>query len=304
MSVQVRETKRRISGVRQIQKATNAMEMIAAARIARDKTAAMNSQRYTDRLAQLLSELHQAASEAAHPMTAASKAQEMCLVVFGSDRGLCGGFNTALMEKLKAFHSGNANRDLRLIVMGKIVNRRALHHGYKIEHFATQPVRRSAAGETAAKAHALPPEIAQMAALITDSFLKGRFGEIHILYSKFISPLRQEPVVERLLPADLSATPVQRDAARRGEGGGLAGAIFEPAPQAILELLMPEYVRRRIYNAFLNSVASETGARQTSMRRATENAAEMLDELTREYSRLRQEGITGEMIELAAGSMK
>jgi F-type H+-transporting ATPase subunit gamma len=67
---------------------------------------------------------------------------------------------------------------------------------------------------------------------------------------------------------------------------------------------MPEYVRRRIYNAFLNSVASETGARQSAMRRATENAEEMLDELTREYSRLRQEGITGEMIELAAGSMK
>jgi F-type H+-transporting ATPase subunit gamma len=303
MSVQVRETKRRISGVRQIQKATNAMEMIAGARIARDKTAAMNSQRYTDRLAQLLFELHEATPEATHPMTAASKAKDICLIVFGSDRGLCGGFNTALIEKLEAFHKGNAGRDLRLIVMGKIVNRRALHHGYKIDHFATQPSRRSSGGETAAVNHALPPEIAQIASLVTDSFLKGTFGEIHILYSKFISPLRQEPVVERLLPTDVSATPIPRAPASRGSGA-LTGAIFEPAPQAILELLMPEYVKRRIYNAFLNSVASETGARQSAMRRATENAEEMLDDLTREYSRLRQEGITGEMIELAAGSMK
>jgi F-type H+-transporting ATPase subunit gamma len=187
--------------------------------------------------------------------------------------------------------------------MGKIVNRRALHHEYRVDHFTTQPARRSSVGEGDATHHALPPEIAQMASLVTDLFLKGTVGEIHILYSKFISPLRQEPVVERLLPADLSATPIQRVPASRG-GGALVGAIFEPAPQAILELLMPEYVRRRIYNAFLNSVASETGARQSAMRRATENAEEMLDELTREYSRLRQEGITGEMIELAAGSMK
>jgi F-type H+-transporting ATPase subunit gamma len=300
MSVEVREIKRRIGGVRQIQKATSAMEMIAAARMARDKVAVTNSQRYAVRLAQLLCDMRGAASEGEHPLMTASAGQDTCLLLFGSDKGLCGGFNTALMEKLGAFRKMNEKKNLRLTIMGKIVNRRATHQEYAVDSFFRQPGR-SATKDGAPKS-AFPAEIDQIVSTVTDSFLKGTFAEVYILYSRFISPVRQEPVVEKLLPVDFSADPL-RGIGSSCKAGELNGAICEPGPAAIFDRLLLEYVRRWIYNAFLNSVASETGARQTAMGRATENAEEMLDELTLTYSRLRQESITTEMLELVGGSM-
>jgi F-type H+-transporting ATPase subunit gamma len=302
MSVEVREIKRRIGGVRQIQKATSAMEMIAAARMARDKAAATNSQRYAVRLAQLLCDIRGAAADAEHPLMTASAGENICLLLFGSDKGLCGGFNTALMEKLGAFRKMNEKKNLKLTVMGKIVNRRAIFQDYTVDSFFRQPARVPTGTERMTPKSAFPAEITQIASTVTDSFLKGDFAEVHVLYSKFISPIRQEPVVEKLLPVDFSVNPLRSIGAGR-EASELNMAIFEPGPAAIFDRLLLEYVRRWIYNAFLNSVASETGARQTAMGRATENAEEMLDELTLTYSRLRQESITTEMLELVGGSM-
>ena len=302
MSVEVREIKRRIGGVRQIQKATSAMEMIAAARMARDKAAVMNSQRYAVKLAQLLCDIRSAASGVEHPMMAAPTGQNICLLMFGSDKGLCGGFNTALMEKLGAFRKANEEKNLTLTIMGKIVNRRAIHQEYTVDLFFRQPARGAVPTGGISLKSAFPSEIDQIVSTTTDSFLKGTFSEVHVLYSKFISPIRQEPVIEKLLPVDFSSDPLRAIAAG-GKAGDLGMAIFEPVAGEIFDRLLREYVRRWIYNAFLNSVASETGARQTAMGRATENAEEMLDELTLTYSRLRQESITTEMLELVGGSM-
>jgi F-type H+-transporting ATPase subunit gamma len=302
MSVELREVKRRIGGVRQIHKATSAMEKIASARLGRDKTAVMNSRRYAGTLSRTLFEIHNAAPESMHSLTSPSKGKNICVILFGSDRGLCGGFNTTLMDKMMQFREHSTGRNVRVIVMGKVVNRRATHQGYSIEQSFLQPTRhlREETDGMKSPSSLMPKEITQIAAMVTDSFVKGTYGEVHLIYSKFVSAMRQEPVIEKLLPVE----PAGMASSLKDKPGGLTMAIFEPAPNMILDRLLPEYVRRRIYDAFLNSVASETGARQTAMRRATDNADEMITDLMLMYSQLRQEDITTQMIELASGSMR
>jgi len=302
MSVELREVKRRIGGVRQIHKATSAMEKIASARLGRDKTAVMNSRRYTGTLTRTLFEIHNASPESTHSLMSPSKGKKTCVILFGSDRGLCGGFNTALMDKMGQFREQNTGRNISVIVMGKVVNRRSTHQGYSIEQFFLQPVRRlmEEADGTKPLFTAMPDEISRIASMVTESFLNATYGEVYLIYSRFVSGVRQEPVIDKLLPVQ-TAAPASSE---HDKPSGLKMAIFEPGPGMILDRLLPEYVRRRIYDAFLNSVASETGARQTAMLRASDNADEMISDLLLTYSRLRQEDITTQMIELASGSMK
>lgn len=295
MSVELREVKRRIQGVRQIHKATSAMEKIASARLARDKAAAGGAGRYTERLAAILDGVLEAVPEVVLPLMGGRDTGPSCLVMFGSERGLCGGYNSALMDQGKRFHEEHAATGVRVISMGKVMNRRVERAGFEVDRQFHQP----GAGSRTPGRFTMPGEVDELARLLVDRFLTGVYRDVSLLYFQYAPGLRQDVRTEPLLPIR-----VRRSAsARRAQASPYDLAILEPAPADLLARMLPELVRWRVYEAFVNSMASETVARQVAMRRATDNAEEMLNELLLSYSRLRQEDITTQMLEIVGGSI-
>jgi len=277
MSVELREVRKRIGVTRQIRKMTGAMQRVASVRLVNDRRAVENSRRYAERLTGLVRELTAVAADVGHPLLALKPPGPVMVIVFGSERGLCGGFNAGLMNKALAFVRSDPARPARFTVIGKATHRKARRMGLDVGGYlppAPQPARAS-----------LIDEITER---ITDAFLKGETSEVYVLYSRFVSGLRQTLTVERILPVSL--TPA--------DGAPWNAALFEPGAEQILLRLLPESVRQSIAQAFLNSAASESAARQMAMGRATENAGEMLEDLMASHRRLRQQRVTTQILEL------
>jgi len=198
----------------------------------------------------------------------------IALIVCGADRGLCGAFNTGLMNAAARFRAEHAERDVQLFLRGKVVYRRALRREWPNLH-AVQ-------------------DVDEVIARTMDAFLDGPVAEVHVLYWKHLGGLRQEIRLEQILPTPFTARV-------SGDRASFDRRMLEPGPEVIIDRLLPEYVRRSVHNAYYNSMAAENAARQASMARATENAGELASTLSRQYSRLRQENITTEMLELISG---
>jgi len=280
MSVEFQRVKKRIGVTSQIRQVTRAMERVASARLANDRKAMERSQRYTERLTELLTEISSAAGDVDHLLLTEKQTGPTRIIVFGSERGLCGGFNSSLVNEVTPFMKRPSVQQASFITVGKVIHRKIRKMGLDVlDHFA-QPSR-------ANRAETLD-EIADQA---VHSFLAGKCGEVHVLYSKFVSGLRQVAAVWRILPVPFLP----------GSAGKASATIFEPDAEKMLHRLLPEFVRQMIDFAFLSSVASENAARQVAMSRATDNAGEMLDDLRAQYRRVRQETITTQMLELLSG---
>jgi F-type H+-transporting ATPase subunit gamma len=302
-NVRLREVRRSILTTSQIRQVTNAMQKVASARLASDRKAAMTSRRYTERLAEVIADIAAELPDFTHPLTTPDRALSgrRSIIVFGSDRGLCGGYNSRILETLERFVGRDAVKDTALAVVGKVVGRRIRRFGLTIDRFFNLPARRTTPGpadsDTAPKTRS--DLVRDLTTWATDSFLKDGVDEVFLLYTRFDSSLVQVPTIKRMLPLPLSETQVSGKPARKP--GALATASFEPAPDIILGRLLPEFLRQMVDDAYLNSIASENAMRQAAMSRASENAGRMLGDLGQQYRRLRQESITTEMIELAGG---
>lgn len=286
-SVELREVKSRIATTGQIRQVTSAMQQVATARLGNDRRVAEVSIRYTQRLLAVLREVRGALGDVTHPYLQTDSRGPIGLLVIGSDRGLCGGYHSMLMEKVAAFADERGRGDLRLFTVGKIVTRRARRMGLTVEQSFPQPTRPGS--RKSGSSHGSDAGVREITAAVTRQFETGACRELHGAYVYFVSGYRQEPTTERVLPMALGDS-VQSQ---------FPGAGFEPAPRVLLDTLLLEYARQLVEHMFLHSVASENAARQVAMSRASENASDMLRELKLRYSRLRQESITTEMLELA-----
>jgi F-type H+-transporting ATPase subunit gamma len=283
MSTQLKEVRRRIGNTLQIRRVTGTLQRVAAARLPGDQEAIARSNQYTQRLRLLVRDLFAEAPGTDHPfLRGGPEGSALGVVVFGSERGLCGGFNYGLVGALEDFVADQAGRRVRLWTVGKIIGRRVGRLALDLDTALDQPLRNRRA-ET----------IDRVADALAEDFSAGKLGEVHVLYSRSLSPVRQEPVLEKVLPLERPET----------SGGQPTPRLFEPAPGQILQSLLPEYFRQVLDHAFLESLEAEDAARQSAMSRATDNAGRIAEDLRRQYSRLRQESITTEMIELAGGGM-
>jgi F-type H+-transporting ATPase subunit gamma len=280
MSVELQKVKRRIGVTRQIGKVTSAMEKVASARLANDRKAMENSARYTARLTALLDDLSSVVGDVDHPLLKERKAGARLVIVFGSERGLCGGFNSSLVDEVTAFMARPSVQPAGFISVGKVINRRLRRSGLDVIRHFPQPLRRNRA-----------EVLDELTQIVLNRFLTGACAEVHVVYAKFVSGLRQVAGAWRILPAPFLP----------GAKPGGDATIFEPQARDILYRLLPEFVRQMIDFAFLSSVASENAARQMAMSRATDNAEEMLEDLVGQYRRVRQETITTEMLQLISG---
>jgi F-type H+-transporting ATPase subunit gamma len=208
------------------------------------------------------------------------------LVVISGDRGLCGAFNSNIIRRSLDFlraHQDDPEISLTLMVVGRKVRdfyRRRGQYTVRSEY--------ANLFDKLAYTHA-----AQIAQDFTRAYLAEEVDEVHLVYNEFKSVATQRVVVEQLLPIQPAEVP---------EGTPVVEFIFEPSPTAVLERLLPKHVEVQVYRALMESLAAEYGARMTAMENATKNASEMIDLLTLQFNKARQERITKELLEIVGGA--
>jgi F-type H+-transporting ATPase subunit gamma len=271
--------RKRISSIRNTQQITKAMKMVSAAKLRRAQEAAVQARPYADKMIELLKNLSARVSREAHPLLKVREEKKIHLVLFTSDRGLCGGYNANLIRAAESFIRREGNgKEINLILVGR---KGADHFRRRRAQIADRHV-----NILATPAEDLAGEIAEK---VIDRFIKGETDAVYILYSHFRSALSQVPTLEKLLPVALSATenPDQ-----------LTEYLYEPGVEALLASLLPRVAEVAIFRALLEATASEHGARMTAMDSATSNASKMMGTLTLQMNRARQASITRELMEI------
>ena len=281
----LRDIRRRIRSVQSTQKITRAMKLVAAAKLRRAQERILAARPYAGKMAELLGNLVMAAGTdgAAHPLLEQREGPRRQIVIITADRGLAGAFNSNILRNALALIRESSQADLTLVVVG-----RKARDFYRRRQWT---VKRSLLGfwDRLAFSHAQ-----ELADFFMAQFLEGEVDEVHLVYNEFRSVAVQRPVRVRLLPIARAAGP--------GADAQPVEYLYEPGPEAILGDLLPRHVRTQVYRALMESVAGEHGARMTAMEAATKNAKEMIDVLTIQYNKARQEKITKELLDIVGGA--
>ncbi|NLI91041.1 MAG: F0F1 ATP synthase subunit gamma [Peptococcaceae bacterium] len=275
----VRDIRRRIRSVSNMQQITKAMKMVAAAKLRRAQEKVIASRPYAKQIQDVLSRLVQAQTDVSHPLLEKRPVKKIGYILVTSDRGLCGGFNANLIRMTRSVLDEQKNAETGLVAVGRkgsdYFGRRKVEIISRFTGLGDSPDFNQAR---------------QIAGEIIGLYTSGQLDEVYLVYSKFISVLTQEPTLAKILPIEPSEE----------EAGGQY--IFEPSPQQMLESLLPNYLESQIFSALLESKASEMGAKMTAMDSATENAKEMIEKLTLAMNRARQAAITKEISEIVGGA--
>lgn len=280
----LRDIRRRINSVKSTQQITKAMKMVAAAKLRRAQERLMEARPYAERLGDLLA--HVAAQEGAamHPLLKTREANRLCYIVVTSDRGLCGSFNSNSIRRAKAeIDSQLAAEEVTLLTVG----RKATDFYIKRDY----PVLEKYVGifDSLEFQHS-----AHISTLIQDIYRSEACDRVFAVYNSFKSAGTQIIKVQQLLP-------IKAEAPEAGDYQTV-DYLYEPDPQKILEELVPKNLNVQIWRILLESYASEQGARMVAMDSATENASDMIYDLTLYYNKVRQASITKEISEIVGGA--
>ena len=276
-----RDIRRRIGSVKNIKQITRAMQFVAASKLKRAQDATLAARPYSEKLDEVLADLAAVLGGDDHPLLADRAGGKRLIVLITTDRPLAGPLNTNIIRFVARDNIDNPG-DLAVITVGRKGRDAMRRAGVPLEaHFATF-------GDRPTFADVLP-----LARLVNDDFLAGTHDRVDIVYSHWVSTLVQRPT-------SLTILPVQPAADTEGIPGNQF--IFEPSASAVLEQLLPRYVATRLFQAVLEAKASEESSRMVAMKNATENAEELIEDLTLSYNKVRQANITREMIEIASGA--
>src|ERR671918_1528919 len=287
----LKDIRGRIGSVRNIAQITRAMEMVAASRMKRAQDAILAARPYSDELRDALSRVAAVVGEEVDPLLARPPVRRVALIMITTDRGLAGSLNAnAIRAALRWAQSkiggsdGEGRVEVEAITIGRKGRDGLRRAGIPIAaHF-------SQLGDRPAFSDVTP-----IARIVVEDFLEEKYDEIDVAYSTFITTLTQRPEITPLLPI---ATP-QQEAGAEIENDEY---LFEPSPEAVLSRLLPHFMAVDLYRAVLENQASEQSARMIAMRNSTDNANELIEDLTLVYNKTRQATITREMIEIASGA--
>jgi|KBSMisStandDraft_5_1062788.scaffolds.fasta_scaffold190491_2 F-type H+-transporting ATPase subunit gamma len=273
--------RKRISSVRNTQQITKAMKMVSAAKLRRAQEAAVAARPYAEKMTELLKNVAARVAIEAHPLLQTREEKKIDLVLFTSDRGLCGGYNANLIRAAEAFIRRHApDKEVELTLVGR----------KGADHFRRR--RAPIADRYLNVLTTAPDELAAaIGQKLISRFINRETDAVYILYSHFRSALSQVPTLEKLLPVSLSATD---DA----EPQQLTEYLYEPSIEQLLASLLPRITDVAVQRALLEATASEHGARMTAMDSATSNASKMIGSLTLQMNRARQASITRELMEI------
>lgn len=280
----LKQLRQRIKAAKNIQQITRAMKLVAAARFKKATDRVLEARPYSEKLREFMISLSKGGDLPTHPLMQNRGGDDYCLILITAERGLAGSFNTNLIRKAADFMKDQPGNG-RLLTVGKKGTQFFGKRGYEIAH----AINLGSAGATIEDAR-------QTAEVARKLFESGEVDRIFVCYSKFYSAIRQVPTLVQLLPIE---APEEVDAP---EDGGSLDFIFEPDAAALLDQLLPRYFFTLIWQALLESTASEFGARMTAMTSATDNAGKMINNLTLKANRERQASITKEILEVVGGA--
>ena len=279
----IRLIRQRIRGVSNIAKITKAMEMIAASRMRRAQERGLAGRPYSEKITQVIAALAALPMEgkALHPLLQRRSVAKIAVVHITPDRGLCGGLVGNVNRKAASFILEQQAVAVKLVTVGR--------KGFDFMRRSSQDIVAEfiGLGDRPSLLDTLP-----ISRIIIDDFSSGAIDEVYLSYTRFISTMTQEPVLEKILPTEPAPIPTIQN----------VGYIYEPNPVLVLGELLPRFIEMQVYHAILEAVASEQSARMVAMRNATDNASELIDDLTLMYNKERQEIITKELLDITGGA--
>jgi len=288
-SGQERVLRRRISSVQSTKKITRAMELIAASRIVKAQQRVAAARPYSEQITEVIRQLAASGAGLDHPLLQPrDEIKNVGFIAITADRGLAGAYNASIIRTVERAVAERRRQGAgyTLVVAGKKAESYFRWRGYNVEYsgtgFSEQPHYDNAK---------------DLADVVIEKYENGEIDEVQLVYTRFLSMGSQRVVTRKLLPLDTGAI------ADRPDGEGPTAAYeFEPEPNEILERLLPQYVEARVFAALLEAAASEQAARQRAMKAATDNAEELIKNLSIDANKLRQAGITTEIMEIVGGA--
>ncbi|MGN6564836.1 MAG: F0F1 ATP synthase subunit gamma [Thermomicrobiales bacterium] len=279
-----REIRRRIRSVRNISQITRAMEMVAASKMRRAQQRVTATRPYSERIGAVIAHLAGLAGQAEgddhFPLLDQREIKKIAIILVTPDKGLAGAMNSNITRRAARYILNEAGVPVEVIAVGR-----------KGRDFMVRYRRDVVAEFTGIGDYPTLDQIAPIAQVAVDDFIAGKVDAVYLIYTRFINTLSQQPEIQQLLPVQPPEDTTPQ-----------ADFIFEPNAGVVLNSLLPRYVDQQVYRAILENVASFYSAQMVAMRNATDNAHDLVTDLTLEYNKARQAQITREVSEIAAGA--
>jgi F-type H+-transporting ATPase subunit gamma len=286
-----RDIRRRIKSVKNTSQITKAMQLVAAAKMKKAQDQAVSGRAYADMMNQVLVSLKDKIEDTAHPFFAAGAGTKDLVVVITSDKGLCGALNTNLLRRVYTECPGAG---VEFVSMGRKGSQQLSR------------LKKNLTAEFSVKDPAKFPEVRTIGNFLQEKFLSGEYRSVKVAFSNFINTVNVQPALETLLPVN----PVTLGGKKSYEDKAVVEATalspqytFEPSPNEVFKAILPQYVNNTLFQMLLESRASEHSSRMVAMKNATDNAKQMLKDLSLEYNKLRQASITNELLEITTAKM-
>jgi F-type H+-transporting ATPase subunit gamma len=274
------DLRRRIKSVKNTAQITKAMQMVAASKMRKAQAAALAGRPYQEMLARVLAAVKGRVEPGSHQLLAVRPVKQELILIFSTDKGLCGPLNANLFRELS-----EVDREKSEYAVS----------GRKAVQFIAR-ARRKLTADFALKDTIHFSEIRPIAKFVSDKFISGEVDQVRVLYPKFVNTLVQQSVLRTLLPI-----PVEELGIEGPQAGG--EYLFEPDEHSVLDSILPHYVAFQLFQMSLNARASEHSARMVAMKNATDNAKELIKDLTLEYNKVRQANITTELLEITTAQL-
>jgi F-type H+-transporting ATPase subunit gamma len=282
------DIRRRIKSIRNTAQITKAMQMVAASKMRRAQQHALAGRPYAALMNKVLVSLQKRTDPKSHPLLEIRPLKKELVVIISTDKGLAGALNTNLFREAINFEADKT---------GYVVT------GRKARQFVARTKRDLLADFELKDAPAFV-ETKPIANFAIEKFLSGEVDKVSVLYTHFINTINQRPVVQTLLPISSFDVPQHESKGAANEHvDPMVGYEFEPTPESVLDAMLPYYVQYQVFQMILDARASEHSARMVAMKNATDNANQFIKDLTLEYNKMRQAGITTELLEIATAQM-
>ena len=279
-----RDIVRRIDSIRNTQKITKAMQVVAATRLRRAQAAVQATRPYSEKMLEVLQTAGERATEYKHPFLVRREGKRAVMILVTTDKGLCGAINVNSIRAATRYMNEHHTEGQSYVTVGR-----------KGRDFLLRYRRHVIAEVSGVSDRPTVVEILPAITVALEEYTKGNTDAVLLCYSKWISTMRQEPVVQVLIPAEIPA----REA---GSTGPRADYIYEPDPESVLDGLLPRYVETQVFQAVLENKASEYSAKMIAMQNATNAAGDLINSLTLYANKVRQAGITTELMEIVSGT--
>ncbi len=281
-----KEIRTKIASIKNTQKITRAMEMVAASKMRKTQERMRASKPYATKIYEVVKHLARAHAEYRHPFMIPREIHRVGLIVVTSDRGLCGGLNANLfrdvVNQMRTFH--HANQEVRLCVIGKkgqaFFKRVGGQVLSSVDHL----------GDTPGVDDLIGP-----VGVMLEAFYKGELDALHVVYNEFVNTMTQKPIIKQVLPLPIA----EEDTAQMGHYWDY---IYEPDAKALLDDLLTRYIELQVYQAVVENIACEQAAKMVAMKSATDNAGDLIKTFQLAYNKARQAAITQELAEIVGGA--